>query len=133
MKVLNNKLACFIVAMMLLFTGMCSGIHEADSFFAYNMQQPKLTVLSTSGNIQDSYVSYTRESISSARDVLMITSMARRLCVRVGTRVPVVLSQMERTSQFLFIYLITVGAIIFKTISNDTAILRFIHHKDGKK
>lgn len=133
MKVLNNKLACFIVAIMLLFTGMCSGIQEADSFFAYNMQQPKATVLSTSGNIQDSYVRYTRESISSARDVLMMTSMARRVCMRVGTRMPLVLSQVEIPSQILFIYLLTVGAIISQTISNETVILRFIHHKDGKK
>lgn len=133
MKVLNNKLACFIVAIVLLFTGMCSGIQEADSFFAYNMQQPKATVLSTSGNIQDSYVRYTRESISSARDVLMMASMARRVCMRVGTRMPLVLSQMEITSQILFIYLLTVGAIIGQTVSNETVILRFIHHKDGKK
>lgn len=133
MKVLNNKLACFIVAMMLLFTGMCSGIQEADSFFAYNSSQPKVTVLSTSGNIQDSYMSFSRESISSAQDVLMMTSMARRVCMRIGTKMPLVLSQMEIHSQFLLFYLLTVGAIVYRAISNETVILNFIHHKDGEK
>ncbi len=133
MKRLNNKLACFIVAIILLFTGMCSGIHEADSFFVYNPNQPTMEVMNTLGHAVDDSMSYTRETINSAQDVLMLTSMARRVCVRVGTRVHLILSEVEIPSQILFIYLVTVGAIIGKAISNETVILNFIHHKDGKK
>lgn len=112
---------------------MCSGIHEADSFFVYNPNQPTMEVMNTLRATVDDSMSYTRETINSAQDVLMLTSMARRVCVRVGTRVHLILSEVEIPSQILFIYLVTVGAIIGKAISNETVILNFIHHKDGKK
>lgn len=133
MKALNSRMACFLLAIILLFAGMCSGILEADSFFAYNINQPQRTVLSDAGAVRSESMSFTYETISAAREVLAFTGMARRICLRIGTRVPVVLSGAEVLARLLILYLVTVGAIIAQMISSEAVILRFIHHQDGEK
>lgn len=130
MEARRSRIICFMIAFILLFSGMCSAGTGADSGFVRTLETTEGDSINKS-DIDFSYAkACTNKMISGMRGTIVL---ARRAYSRLGSRVNLSFIPVNGVSLNLFFYFAVVCAILFCILCSETAILNYIHKQDGEK
>lgn len=123
----------FILALSMLFSGMCFENVKADSSFVYpSMQEQKADVILHSAGISSEEACTTEmlgiRSISSIRQYV-----SRRVQSRKDAKVVVEFLYEDSQLYLCSGFFAAAGSVAFPKLCSGAVVLNYIHNKDGKK
>ncbi len=134
MKTKYNAIICYILAVVMLLSGMCLENVEADSSFALTQTAQTASMIRSLD-----YEVLCNESCTikmlGIRDTVYALNASRRTNYRTDIRVraSVILFCVDKYTQNFSSFHAAVNAIQFPELYSKTAVLNYIHNQDGKK
>ena len=129
MKEVGSRAVCFMIALILLLSGMCSQSLRADSSFVNVSNTSEAD--SICKGIDFSYEkNCTNQMVTGMRDCVAVV---RKVYSRLNIKSILNFLWVKGISSNLRFYYITAMFICSRIMYSETAILKFIHGQDGKK
>lgn len=122
---------CLIMVFMIVVTGMCCRIGQADSLFCAVTEQESQQILTSGESLTDASEVCTQELLR--RDSSALFSNSRMVRIRTNLRIVLLFIIAGGTLQCLKHILAAVSEEVYWQIHSNTVILSYIHHQDGKK
>ncbi len=127
-----NKFICYILALLVLFSGMCLENIKTDSSFAFKTVKSNDSYVK---NLDTEFINNESCSVEmlGVRNVSRLVRNIRRVTYRTDVRSFSCLVCADILAQNISNYYAVVEQVDLPALFGKAAILNFIHNKDGKK